>query len=125
MEARFHPKAKVVLHYCLHDSSQEVSRFISEPVKGVYQGIVSKEFLLFYGEALTWYFTVEQGKETIRTETQTVSRTEVDTGGNSKYQLLNQMLAAGRLSREELLRQAAKQYLYQEKLSEQVFCIME
>lgn len=125
VEARFHPKAKVVLHYCLHDSSQEVSRFISEPVKGVYQGIVSKEFLLFYGEALTWYFTVEQGKETIRTETQTVSRTEVDTGGNSKYQLLNQMLAAGRLSREELLRQAAKQYLYQEKLSEQVFCIME
>ena len=125
VEERFHPKARVVLHYCLHDSEQEPQRFVSEPMKALYQGIVSKEFLLFYGEALTWYFTVEREEESLRTENQTVSRTEVDTGGASKYQLLNQMLAAGRLSREELLRQAARQYLGRERLSEQIFRIME
>ena len=49
MEERFYPGDKVVLHYCIHRSGEQADRFASEPLKPVYQGIVSREFLLFYG----------------------------------------------------------------------------
>ncbi len=125
VEERFYPGDKVVLHYCIHRSGEQADRFASEPLKPVYQGIVSREFLLFYGEALTWYFTVEHKGETKTTGRKTVSRTEVDTEGDSKYQLLNRMMAARKLGREEMFQEAARAYLEQEKLSEQIFRIME
>ena len=45
--------------------------------------------------------------------------------GGSKYQLLNRMMAARKLGREEMFQEAARAYLEQEKLSEQIFRIME
>ncbi len=52
VEERFYPGDKVVLHYCIHRSGEQADRFASEPLKPVYQGIVSREFLLFYGKLL-------------------------------------------------------------------------
>ena len=115
---------KVTLYYCLEEEG-EVSGYKSEPLKEMYQGIYSKEFVLFYGEILTYYFQIEKNGKIETTEPRTISVTEVDAKGDTKYEMINQMLAAKRLGKEEELKQVLKKYLEREAVIHQLFRITE
>lgn len=115
---------KVTLFYCLEEEG-EVSGYKSEPLKEMYQGIYSKEFVLFYGEILTYYFRIEKNGKIETTEPRTISVTEVDAKGDTKYEMINQMLAAKRLGKEEELKQILKKYLEREAVIHQLFRITE
>ena len=84
-----------------------------------------KEFLLFYGETLRYYLTVEQEKETWQTEEKTLRLEDTVWEGNSRYQLINQMLAGRILDQELPLEKAMEQYLERECLAEKLFPVME
>ena len=81
----------MVIHYQLRGEGQENARWVSEPLRDMFQGVFVKEFLLFYGETLTWYLTVTENGQTRDTAREQVSLTEVDTAGSTRYKLLNQM----------------------------------
>lgn len=91
----------------------------------MYQGIYSKEFVLFYGEMLTYYFQAEKDGKTYTTEPRTITVTEVDASGDTKYQMLNQMLAVKKLGKEDELRNILKKYLEREAVIQQLFRITE
>ena len=66
-------------------------------MKNMYQGIFVKEFLLFYGETLTFYFSVQEDGKSRDTEKLQLSLADMDTAGITRYKLLNQILAARKL----------------------------
>ena len=78
----------------------------------MYQGIFVKEFLLFYDEILEYYLTVELPDDTRQTEKKLLTMEESLQEGNTKYQLINQMLAGRKLGRREQTEKAMEQYLH-------------
>lgn len=124
VEEHFPANARVMIHYCMR-KDQEEAVYKSEPVKNMYQGIFVKEFLLFYGETLSYYLTVDDGKESWQTEEKTLKMEDCFQEGNSKYQLLNQMLAGRILGQELPLEKAMEQYLYRECLAEKMFPLID
>lgn len=125
VEERYPAGAKVNIHYCLEKEPGTGIGFKSEPMRNMYQGIFVKEFLLFYGETLRYYLTVETPKETIETEERTLILEEISEEGNSKYQLLNQMLAGQKLLQYEQTEDAMHEYLVRERLAEKMFPLIE
>ena len=89
----------------------------------MFQGVFVKEFLLFYGETLTWYLTVTENGQTHDTAREQVSLTEVDTAGSTRYKLLNQMLAARKLGNRELMEKAARKFLWQDAYTSELFSL--
>ena len=118
------PKANVTLHYSLRRESEE-PQYIQEPLTYNYHGIFTREFLLFYGEQLDWYVTIENGDEISQSEIKTITMDRELGDDGSKYQLLNQMLADRRLNRGEILEETMNKYLRQEHLIESMFELTE
>lgn len=112
------PNAAVTLYYRM---SAEGEAFRSTPMIQIYKGIFSREFVLFYGESMEYYIvTEEEGAET-RTEVRVSSARSVDMHGRSRYQLINQMLAAMAAGDTEALRDKVREYRRAEQVVDAVF----
>ena len=83
-----------------------------------------KEFLLFYGETLEYYLTVELPDDTKQTDKKLLTMEDSLQGGNTKYQLLNQMLAGQKLGRSEQTEKAMEQYLQREHFARKMFPVL-
>ena len=118
------PNANVTLHYSLGREGDEV-KYIQEPLTNNYHGIYTREFLLFYGEQLDWYMTIENDDEKRETEKKTITMNRTSGDGGSKYQMINQMLADRRLNRDDILETTMNRYLHQEYLIEKIFELAE
>ena len=121
VEQKGSPKDRVTLHYSLNSDGKEEKIFKHEPMKRMYRGLFSKEFVLFYGETLTYYITVEHGGKVITLPEKSVTMPSVDMEGRSKYQLINQMLEARKLGRQDVLKEKMRQYRQAEKVAEVLF----
>ena len=63
-------------------------------MKIVYEGIFVKQFVLFYGETISYYITEEYKNQVITTESRTISNTSVKPDkSEGRYDLINDMLA--------------------------------
>ena len=102
---------------------QEAAAWTSEPMKNMYQGIFVKEFLLFYGEVLTYYLSVTERGESRDTEKYQLSLVDMDTAGITRYKLLNQILAARKLGNRQLMEKAVEQYLWQDAFTSALFAL--
>lgn len=125
IEERFKPDSRVVIHYQLQGEDSGTQEWISEPMKDMYRGIFVKEFLLFYGETLTYYLSVLEDDEVRKTETYQLSLVDMDTTGITRYKLLNKILAAKKLGSREMMEQAVRQYLWQDAFASEVFHMMQ
>ena len=123
VERHFSHESSVVIHYRIRGEKQEDARWVSEPVKEMFRGIFVKEFLLFYGETLTWYLTVTEDGRSRDTEKEQISLTDVDTAGSTRYRLLNQILAARKLGSRELMDKAVKKFLWQDAYTSELFSL--
>lgn len=119
IEEQLTPESRVILHYQLTEQDGQPGEWINEPVKHVFGGIFVKEFLLFYGETLTYYLRIMQKGAIRNTDTYEISLTEMDTAGSTRYKLLNRMLEARDRGDEEELRRTWEQYRGQEEAVEQ------
>ena len=120
VEEKLPAGAKVTIHYRISGYGRD-GQWKNEPMRNMYQGIFVKEFLLFYGEKLRYYLTVEENGESKDTEEKWLSMDEFSSEGGSKYQLLNQMLAGYSLSRDPMLENAMRQYLTRQRLADTMF----
>ena len=114
------PQANVTLHYSLGREGEE-AKYVQEPLTNDYHGIFTREFLLFYGEQLNWYMTIEDEGEKRETPKRILTMNRATQEAGSKYQMLNQMLADRRLNRDDMLETTMEQWLFQEYLIEDVF----
>ena len=121
VEFRSAPDDKVILHYRLGRSGDPGEEH-EEPMKEMYAGIFSKEFVLFYGETLTWYITVyRDGEEKRKTRERSLTMANVDMDGRSRYQLINQMLRADESGDREELLERIRDYRQAERMIEKLF----
>lgn len=118
------PKDRVTLHYSMSRDVSAKDIYKSEPMKRMYRGFFSKEFILFYGETLTYYITVEHKGRTTELPKTSVTMPNVDMEGRSKYQLINQMLAAKKLGKTQVLKEKVLQYCQAEKVTGELFPLM-
>ena len=123
VEEYFPGADRVVIHYQLKGQGQEAAAWTSEPMKNMYQGIFVKEFLLFYGEVLTYYLSVTERGESRDTEKYQLSLVDMDTAGITRYKLLNQILAARKLGNRQLMEKAVEQYLWQDAFTSALFAL--
>lgn len=108
------PRDRVTLYFAMDNSGQWDGSFKSEPLKNRYHGIFNKEFILFYGEKLHYYFAIETEEGTRQTEKQILTVPGAKTEGSSKYHMINRMLAARQQGREAELEKILNQYRQQE-----------
>lgn len=125
IEERFPAKARVTICYQIQKDNVSISEKKMEPMKNMYQGIFVKEFLLFYGESLRYYLLVEEEDNVYQTEETVLEMEEIQPRGNSKYQLMNQMLIGRKLGQDKKTEEAMEQYLKGECVVDRLFRLME
>ena len=89
-----------------------------------YEGIFVKTFTLFYGETLRYYFRIEEKGEAKTTGERVLTMDKVEGNPVSKYQMINRVLSARRLGKEQEVRSGIKQYLRQEQYVKEMFNII-
>lgn len=124
VQCKAEPEAKVTLHYFVEDS-QGTGEERAEPVKERYQGIYNKEFVLFYGERLHYYFEIEKKGEISRTQEEVLTVEEGETTGSSKYQMLNAMLKMKDQGRQKELETMTAEYVKKEYQASVLFPLMD
>jgi hypothetical protein len=125
VEQKASPEDKVILHYALSSNPSSREEYRTEPLQRIYKGIFSKEFILFYGEILSFYVTVEHRGILNQTPEKTLTMPFVDMEGRSRYQLINQMLSARKLKKEDVFRDRLHQYIHAEHMVDTLFCLEE
>ncbi len=124
VEQKFSSKAKVSIHYQIEKADGSVTPYQCELVKNMYQGIFVKEFLLFYGETLSYYFQIEIGEVCEQTQEVALSMEDMTQRGKSKYQLMNQMLIGRTCDQDARMEQALEEYLKNECFVSKLFQCM-
>ncbi len=114
------PGTRVVIHYSLTGSDGEEGEWISEPVRDVYHGIFVKEFLLFYGETLTYYLSYSRNGKKENTDSYQISLVDMDSSGNTRYKLINRMLESRDNQDQAGFDRAMEQYQEQDAFVEQL-----
>ena len=123
VECHAAPGAKVTLFYRLDTGLGTECEYKCEPLKEMYQGIFVRTFTLFYGETLQYYFQIDQGEDTKKTQERVVTMQKIEGASGSKYQMLNQILSARRLDKTKEVTDSLKDYLRQEQYVKNMFTI--
>lgn len=123
VECHANPEAEVTLFYALDAGLGTKPEYKCEPLNNVYQGIFTKTFTLFYGETLHYYFVIEWQGQKKKSPERVITMNKVEGTPMSKYQLLNQILSARRLEKEQEVISKMKQYLRQEQYVKNMFVL--
>ena len=119
------PKAKVTIHYALDTGMGDGREYRQEPLPNLFEGIHGRAFTLFYGEAIHYYFSIELDGKEKKTSEKTLTKSMSHQARETKYQMLNEILAAKKLGKMDALKEKMTQYLEQEKFVENMFPIVE
>ena len=104
---------------------QEELVYLAQAVfRTFFENLIDQFFLLFYDEILEYYLTVELPDDTRQTEKKLLTMEESLQEGNTKYQLINQMLAGRKLGRREQTEKAMEQYLQREHFARKMFPVL-
>ncbi len=119
------PACNVYVHYQTDDGEYRTEKMINSC-----HGIFTCEFLLFYGESITYYITEEkQGDETDsclnQTESRILKQNSLDIEQNhSPYGMLNRIIICSEKQKQEDFSTLARDYYVKKKLNESIFTVM-
>ncbi len=119
------PRAKVTIHYALDTGMGDGREYRQEPLPNLFEGIHGRAFTLFYGESIHYYFTIELDGKVKKTSEKTLTKSMSHQARETKYHMLNEILAARKLGKTEALKEKMTRYLEQEKFVENMFPIEE
>lgn len=119
------PRAKVTIHYALDTGIGDGREYRQEPLPDLFEGIHGRTFTLFYGESIHYYFTVELDGEVSETSEKTLTKSMAHQVQETKYQMINEILAAKKLGKVDAVKEKMRQYLEQERFVESMFPIEE
>ena len=77
IEYRAHPGSRVHIHYLVEKDSEQEAEYITEEMTDVFEGVCSKEFVLFFGETLQYYIIEERDGEEQLTESATIRKNDI------------------------------------------------
>ena len=119
------PRAEVTIHYALDTGIGAGREYRQEPLPNLFEGIHGRTFTLFYGESIHYHFTEELDGEVQKTAEKTLTKSMAHHVQETKYQLINEILAAKKLGKMDAVREKMTQYLEQERFVENMFPIEE
>lgn len=122
LEYREKPLGTTQIHY-IQEENQE-NEYQVEPLKQIYPGVETKEFILFFGEALQYYLTQSgQAEDTVVESGRLMHSEATVTRGESRYELLNDMLISYAMRDEKTLQVLIDKYLKEDYIAEHVFSV--
>ena len=107
---------KVKIAYQIYQGEMEKLDYKSESLLPVYDAVFTKEFILYQGETLKYYFKETQ-KDRKSVSEKEVKRLERDVCADGKFGWLNQMSAMS----EEEKKVAMEAYQREEEIAGQIF----
>lgn len=125
LEYRTNPAYTVYVHYRTDDGEYKTEKMLNSC-----HGIFTCEFLLFYGESITYYITEEQQGEKSdgclkQTENRILKQDSLDMEQNhSPYGILNHIVICSEKQKEEDFISFARDYYVKKKLNESIFTVM-
>lgn len=98
--------------------------YATEPMETPFPGVASKGFILFFGEALQYYLMKEEkGEQEILSSGRLVAMEQPISHGESRYELINDMLISKEMQDEKTLELLMDKYIKTDYLTEKVFTI--
>ena len=120
MEYHARPRSRVVIHY-----SFDGTTYLDEEMKEPYDGIYSKEFILFFGDTVQYYMAEEAEGETKVTESDCLSNQSItENAKESRYERLNEMLFQETLEEHDNLKRELKNYYGMKRVTEEAFGLL-
>lgn len=123
VECHAHPGSSVAIYYTLDTGLGIGQEYKCEPMNNVCHGIFTKTFTLFYGETLHYYFVIEKNGQKKKSSERVITMNKIEGTPMSKYQMINQMLSARRLEKQQEVMEKMAQYLRQEQYVKEMFVL--
>lgn len=122
LEYHGEPNSRVQIHY---KTDMESTDFITEDMNDIYQGIFVKELISFFGESVQYYITEETEKGSEVTESNCITNNSMLSEiGQSRYDILNEMLLSRTLEDEQGLTGQMIKYQALDERTERLFTVL-
>ncbi len=121
VECQASPDAKVTIHYSIRQEDGSEDELKSEEMTNAGGGIFFREFVLFYGESLRYYFTKEQERKKEITQSYFLDRQEPAEGGEGRLHVINEILENGSYEDYEAVDAALENMYHKDYLSNRLF----
>ena len=114
------PDKRVTVHYRMGEEEYQ-----TEDLTEVYDGIYVMEFILFFGEAVQYYITENDGGAPQVMESNCISNNDIFAQENQgRYSRLNEILLQATLEDQEVLKRQMKNYYGMLKVTEKAFKLL-
>lgn len=123
VECRTYPDTKVTIHYALQQENGEVGPYRRAEMNMAPGGIFFREFVLFFGESLQYYFTMERDRQTSVSGRKLLKRgaaCDTDTG---RYHMINGILQSISTDDFEAADRQLEELYHKEYLSGRLFTL--
>lgn len=101
------------------------SEYVECEMPQMYEGVYAKEFLIFYGEAIPYYIKEEKQGECTVTESGQIQRLQLDNSGEeSRFDLVNDMMAGWQMKDETALLEWLKIYGHLDEMVMREFTVL-
>lgn len=126
VEQKADPAAEVLITYTMRTGlSGEDCKERTEQMVRRFRGIFSREFLLFYGESLTYRITVRDGTSKWQSGEVTLCAEELPMSGTESFPRINRMLRAAREGSEDTLKEELRSYMKARDAAQSLFALEE
>ena len=121
VECQASPGSKVTIHYIIRQADGTEDKPCVEEMSAAPGGIFFKEFVLFFGESVQYYFTKEQERQKEVTQSFSQQRVDLDESSTGRFHLINEILKYGSLDDYESMDHALEDMYHKEYLSNRLF----
>lgn len=116
------PGSQVVINYLIEQDEVENNEYCSEPMEMIYDGVYEKAFVLFFGDAIQYYITVEEDGKAQLTESGTITKSDIGSEHHeSRFELLNDVMIGKNLHDYDTVDKSLEEYYWKEYLVEKLF----
>lgn len=115
------PRHRVVIHYTL-DNGNNVKNYVAEDMKNIFEGIFVKQFVLFYGESVSYYISEEVEDGELITDTVVCSNNNDSMEAvPGRFAMINDIIESRNAHDNETYRKLVHTYAVTDTVANQVF----
>ena len=121
VEWRETPDTRVTIHFCICQEDGEESPMRSEELPAAPGGIFFKEFVLFHGETLRYYFTITRERQKGITQSWLIQKEESDDRCLGRFHVINEILRCGSEEKWEQMDEKLEDMYHKDYLGSSMF----
>ncbi|MDO5294329.1 MAG: DUF5717 family protein [bacterium] len=111
------PDSVVTIYYTRNDQVGNEAA----TMKNVFEGIYVKDFILFYGETLSYYVAEEKDGKEVVTKTNVITQTKCNETVNNRFDEINEILKTKEERQDDTVLELIKQYAVEDYITSSLF----